>query len=277
DTTFEKDYPEIFKENSQVKDTYLIPQGYYSSIVSDEKVQFLGFVPLSIFDRYLMYHEEYAPIYNLYIEIIDSSRKILRKNGGRMFLSDFIRIFENNNDPGFMAASFLYSIATGKMGSISFGVPSNEYIKNSFDTEFKYITISKYIPLQSFCDLWSSSSSLSHIDYSYLESSDFIMVYLAKRGISLSSLINNGVDADGWDIKEPEDGIYPIWGPDTQSIMKTMGWEIVMEERQLFSRNVTHNHNQCEYYLAVAGATSLKQSFFSLLFFISFWFMYLLF
>jgi len=227
-----------------------------------------------------MYHEEYAPIYNLYTEIINSSRKILRKNGNRMFLSDFIKTFENENDPGFMASKFLYTIATGKIGSISFGIPSKEYIDKGFDTEFKYITISDYIPLQSFCDLWSSSSSLSHIDYSYIESSDFLMVYLAKKGKSLKSLINSGVEVDGWDIKEPEDGIYPIWGPDTQHIMKTIGWNVVMEDRQLFSRNITHTSNQCEYFLAVAGATSIPiwiKQVSSLFLYITFWILYLYF
>ena len=254
DTTFSKDYPEIFNENTRTNGDYLIPQGYYSTTGTD--IQFLGWVPLCIFDRYLIYHEEYSPIYNLYLDMINSSRVILRNYGGRMPLSQFIQAYEDENSSGFLASKFLYSIATGKAGSISFGVPSREYIENSFDTEFKYITLSNYIPLQSFCDLWSSSSSISHIDYSYIETSDFLMVYMAKKGKSLNSLINNGIDTDGWDIKEPEDGIYPIWGPDTQKIMKAIGWDVVMEERQIFSRNITHRPNECEYYLAKAASSS---------------------
>jgi len=201
-----------------------------------------------------MYHEEMAPIYNLYLDIINSSRNILKKYGGQVSLKRFIEEYEKDSNIGFTASKFLYSIATGKSGSISFGVPSKEYIEKSFDTEFKYITMDNYIPLQSFCDFWSSSSSISHIDYSFIESSDFLMVYMAKKGKSLSLLINNGVDYDGWDIKEPEDGIYPIWGPDTQNIMKTIGWDVVMENRQLFSRKVNHMDNKCELFLVRSAA-----------------------
>ncbi|ORX52966.1 hypothetical protein BCR36DRAFT_411326 [Piromyces finnis] len=281
DTAFYKNYPEIFEKYSQAKDTYLTPQGYYSiSESNNKKVQFLGWVPISIYDRYLMYHEEYSPIYTLYLSMLKSSKAILKKNGGKMPLGEFIKAYENDDNEGFIASKFLYTLATGKGGSISFGVPSNEYIEKSFDTEFKYVTFSNYVPLQSFCNLWNGSSSLSHIDYSFIDTSDFLMVYMAKKGRSLKSLINDGVDLDGWDIKEPEDGIYPIWGPDTQKVMKTIGWDVIMDERQLFSRNVTHTNNQCEYFLVVSEATSLStwvnQSF-SLILLITSWFLYIFF